>query len=720
MAITRNHPRRTAAPAESSHIPPGASPEGASQGLPTVHNMEPYSPSSKSESPRSSISDLWDDSKKSTSVSDEDEKMEEYSTPDTKLPEKEEEEIPQSDLRAKLNARKSHNSRGEQPQQKKVRFERPVEEKTKNTKKQQNQIGNAGTAGPRAGNPEGKSPSQAGQVPTKQIVEAVNRTLPNLWEVTNAPQGDIPPIGRVLHKIAKVLGGKQNPGDDQEEQIKDILGKWYKDRRAVVLAEDPASIELKLGLPVEEDGIHRSAHVRAITGCDLPLKDTSSVGLPLQGLPQVKLVDLDESVKEAIKYLRYLDALVREISEQPYVCQQEYALLLLFHAVFRLPLQALPKPHQTFSVKQKVIPCAFVWPPGNNPAVGPPSLRSLLVYGPGLGGKSIQDLPDTLATEVLVNEEGERRLGQLVDRIKKGSNRESLPDATLREVILLEAVSREAADHIVNNPYDWGTRTEVCWLPNKALGEEATKREVAVVDYDQQLFVDHRRHIVAAITSHVIKITSTTVKLCKTEDIFQLHVGTRQWPPSSYEDPASLLQWKRNGGTKTKNFYAGFTDEAYETLLVTGKQTVLVQAGVDDRRKHIEVPVVIEVGRWSEKGSRPTINRHPNHSGETDHLTRTAEEAIAKVEEKAASLIQQAATAAGGATPETKELLKAINKQLSRWCEAEPVTAEGLNRLHEKQEAKRTAATWSSNTMSAASTSRTPRQRGACATLSQL
>eukprot|EP00854_Cymbomonas_tetramitiformis_P029041 gene29041-36100_t len=149
--------------------------------------MEPYSPSSKSESPRSSISDLWDDSKKSTSVSDEDEKMEEYSTPDTKLPEKEEEEIPQSDLRAKLNARKSHNSRGEQPQQKK---------------------------------------------------------------------GDIPPIGRVLHKIAKVLGGKQNPGDDQEEQIKDILGKWYKDRRAVVLAEDPASIELKLGLPVEEDGIH--------------------------------------------------------------------------------------------------------------------------------------------------------------------------------------------------------------------------------------------------------------------------------------------------------------------------------------------------------------------------------------------------------------------------------------------------------------------------------
>ncbi|KAK3273317.1 hypothetical protein CYMTET_18434 [Cymbomonas tetramitiformis] len=113
--------------------------------------------------------------------------------------------------------------------------------------------------------------------------------------------------------------------------------------------------------------------------------------------------------------------------------------------------------------------------------------------------------------------------------VRKGSNMESPPDATLREVVLLEAVSREAAEHIVNNPYDWGTHTEVCcWLPSKALGEEATKREVAVVDYDQQLFVDHRRHIVAAITSHMVKITSTTAKLCKTEDIFQLHVGTRQ------------------------------------------------------------------------------------------------------------------------------------------------------------------------------------------------
>ncbi|KAK3279827.1 hypothetical protein CYMTET_12308 [Cymbomonas tetramitiformis] len=35
----------------------------------------------------------------------------------------------------------------------------------------------------------------------------------------------------------------------------------------------------------------------------------------------------------------------------------------------------------------------------------------------------------------------------------------------------------------------------------------------------------------------------------------------------------------------------------------------------------------------------------------------------------------------------SKELLKAINKQLSKWGEVEPVTSASLERLHEKQEA---------------------------------
>ncbi|KAK3237365.1 hypothetical protein CYMTET_52556, partial [Cymbomonas tetramitiformis] len=625
--------------------------------------MESYSPSSKSESPIQSDSGL-SDSQAPTSAFEPEENMEEFNTPETKLPDREEGEIPEVDLRAKLNARKSHSSRGEQPHLKKVRFEQAAEEKRKKTKPTKNQIGHAGTAGPRTGNPEGNPPSQEGQVPTKQLVEAIHRTLPDLREVTNAPQGDIPPISSTLRKIARVLGKEQKEG----------------------------------------------AKPRAVTGSDLPLRDTTPVGLPLRGLPQIKLVDLDESVKKAVKYLRYLNALLKEISGQPYVQffdfqnthvwlhphggvahidvafqQQEYALLLLFHTAFKLPLRALRQPHQTFSIKQKVIPCAFVRPPWK-PTVGPPSLRCLLVHGPGLRGQTIQDLADKLATEVLVNEEGRQRLGQLVDRIRKGSNRESPHDAALREVVLLEAVSREAAEQIINNPYEWGTHTEVCWLPSKALGEEATRREVAVVDYDQQLLVDHRHHMVAAITSHMTKITATTTKLCSMEDIFQLHVGTRHWPPSSYADPASLLQWKRNRGTKTVNFYARFTDKAYETLLVTGKQTVRVQAGVNEQGKHIEVPVVIEVGQWSEKGSRPSINRQPNSSGPTDHLTKAAEEAIAKVEERAVNLIQQGAAATGGATPETKELLKSINDQLSKWGEAEPVTAADLGKLHEQQE----------------------------------
>ncbi|KAK3249480.1 hypothetical protein CYMTET_41094 [Cymbomonas tetramitiformis] len=155
---------------------------------------------------------------------------------------------------------------------------------------------------------------------------------------------------------------------------------------------------------------------------------------------------------------------------------------------------------------------------------------------------------------------------------------------------------------------------------------------------------------------------------------------------SRRHDPSPLFPWKRNGSTDTINFYARFTDEAYETLRVAGKRTVLVQAGVDDRGKHVIAPVVIEVGRWSEKGNQPTISRQPTQSKEAAHLTKAAEEAIAKVEEKAASLIQQVATSAGG-YPETKELLKSISKQLSKWGEAEPVTSANLERLHEKQEA---------------------------------
>ncbi|KAK3280785.1 hypothetical protein CYMTET_11391 [Cymbomonas tetramitiformis] len=113
------------------------------------------------------------------------------------------------------------------------------------------------------------------------------------------------------------------------------------------------------------------------------------------------------------------------------------------------------------------------------------------------------------------------------------------------------------------------------------------------------------------------KLTVNTTALKDTDEVFDFHVPCRQWAPSVPGDPASLLQWKRNGGGYAINYYAIFTEEAYDALAKAGKQTVRVPAGVDDTGRRITASVTIEVGRWSAKGTG-TIQR------QTPRATRVA------------------------------------------------------------------------------------------------
>ncbi|KAK3251861.1 hypothetical protein CYMTET_32860 [Cymbomonas tetramitiformis] len=155
-------------------------------------------------------------------------------------------------------------------------------------------------------------------------------------------------------------------------------------------------------------------------------------------------------------------------------------------------------------------------------------------------------------------------------------------------------VSPAAAELIIQQPYPWGFATTTCWLPSKEVSDEVATREVAIVDKKQVLLDHHRGHIVQAIVEHVEKLTANTTALTGTDDIFDFHVPSRQWAPSTPGNPSSLLQWKRNGGGYTINYYAIFTEKAYDALAKAGKQTVRVLAGVDDAGRHISTSITVE------------------------------------------------------------------------------------------------------------------------------
>ncbi|KAK3234789.1 hypothetical protein CYMTET_54971 [Cymbomonas tetramitiformis] len=197
-----------------------------------------------------------------------------------------------------------------------------------------------------------------------------------------------------------------------------------------------------------------------------------------------------------------------------------------------------------------------------------------------------------------------------------------------------------------------------------------------------------------AIVEHVEKLTANTTALTGTGDIFDFHVPSRQWAPSTPGSPSSLLQWKRNGGGYTINYYAIFTEKAYDALAKAGKQTVRVLAGVDDSGRHISTSITVEVGRWSAQGTGTIQRQTPRaarsreaRGGRIDEIAEeVASKLINKVGSKADEVFQQAATTNKQPTPETKQLLKNINKQLERFNESKPVTLDELRDLHKEQE----------------------------------
>ena len=707
MAITEARKkvfRRTESGDEVSAQAPGQNPD-----LPPIEDME-YTQEELGLS-----EDSGDESDGSTQASDEEEFFIPES-PKTSEPETAEEASPIEELK---NLRKPP---GPSPK-KRVTFQKkiPAGNPKQNADLPKHKIGQPSTAGPRTGHPEGETPSQEGQVPPTEILAALRRRL-DYREITNSPSGTIPSLIEPLTKMTKLCTEPVAPGSDPESSVRRISRRWHQDTRKHIVAADPPSTICKLGLATTDDnGDHHPVHVRAITGSELPAKDTGPLGLPVWGFPQLKIVDLNESVKEAIKYLRYLNALIVTAADLPedialdlefthiWLDQQdranqiditfkcrELALFVLFNTTFRLPLHAQPQSHQNFSRHQKVIPSIYVWSPWR-PVRGPASARSLIVHGAGLSGKSIEDLANFLAAEAIFNEESQSNLGQLVDKIKKGTNREPVEDATLREVLLLEATSPEAAEELLKRPYDWGVPTNIQWLPSREKVDEAARREVAIVDYRKTLFSDHRKYIVKAITEHITSLTSTTIRLTSTKDIFQPLVATRQWAPSSYDTPASLVQWKRNSEGTHFTFYATFTPGAYTALREAGKQMVQVLAGLDKEGRRITTPVAVEVGRWSEYGeARKGTGTHPSQAraagpGGAERreqlIAQAATEAITKVEAKASDLLQLAAKAAGGGTtPETKKLMKHISKQLLVFNQKQQITPTDLLNFQKKQE----------------------------------
>ncbi|KAK3253988.1 hypothetical protein CYMTET_36783 [Cymbomonas tetramitiformis] len=340
------------------------------------------------------------------------------------------------------------------------------------------------------------------QSPIRKVDNAPTDKLPSLLETATASESP-------LERVARIYQSNPRATDNPEARIYQTPTRWYSDRREVLAAEDPQAHAFKLGMPIKRGDRLKLVHVRSVTGSSLDPSDTGPTGFPYTGTPQLKIVDLDETVKEVLKHLRYLNALLYDISHSP-----ETIVFDLEHT--------------------------HIW----------------------------------------------------LNRTEKCCCWRLFP---------------AAAKLIVQHPYSRGFPTTTGWLPSKEVSDAVATREVAIVDKKQILLDHHRSHFVQAVAEHMGKLTLNTTILKEAGEVFDLHVPSRQWAPSVPGDPASLLQWKRNGGGYAINYYAIFTEEAYGALAKAGKQTVRVPAGVDDRGRHIIAPVTLEVGRWSAKGAKPVF-----------------------------------------------------------------------------------------------------------------
>ncbi|KAK3265132.1 hypothetical protein CYMTET_26171 [Cymbomonas tetramitiformis] len=323
----------------------------------------------------------------------------------------------------------------------------------------------------------------------------------------------------------------------------------------------------------------------------------------------------------------------------------------------------------------RVIPRVYVWSQYRQPS-GTLRSRTVQVSSPRLRGVTVAQAAGILGN--LVTQQGWGGSGA-ISHIRKGARGETPADNKIREVLFLVTHDQDLAQLLIKDSnLDFGFPTKKGLLPSAAEKQALGQREVAVIDYSQQLFVGHRARIVNAITEKLSDLAVQQGLLPYGEDsclVFEKHLGTPRWAPSD-NTVESLLQWKRNSND-TVNFYAIFTESAYG-LLVTAGSAIEVDVHLNDDEttgEKIFIPVKVEVGRWSLMGSksRHTAPPRPQHQwGPTDEekLRETGEAAIHSMQqttEECLRKVQQAATPAppvSSATPETKHLLHNIGHEL--------------------------------------------------------
>ncbi|KAK3269789.1 hypothetical protein CYMTET_21786 [Cymbomonas tetramitiformis] len=469
-------------------------------------------------------------------------------------------------------------------------------------------------------------------------------------------------------------------------------------RRSLQRADSPASEFCKLGVPertkAEEQGVRHQHfhHLPAVTDCSLHTTETNKHGLLVEGHPQIKITGLRETQGYALLYLRYLQDLVQTaLANQERVFNYEHTHILTDKegVVYQIDLAfktRLLAPIFIFNTnflvsmlvqtegwadpgEERVLPNVYVWSPPVYTA-GPMRLRTVQVSSPHLAGLTAGDVAGIIAQRATHNWGG----AEGITRIRKGDWGEPEEDAELREVALLETVSPEHTDKIAHDKdLDFGFPTTRGLLPATELKREAGRREVAVIDYSQRAWLEHRGALVRAITDKLSKLAvSAGLKSGYGRDsslVFQKHLGTPKWAPSDSRQE-SLLQWKRNTNN-TFNFYAVFTQEAYDILADAGTQTVKIVVGKDPQTEEdIITPVTVEVGQWSEGGAK-SQQRNPRQPRARNEATRAAETAVKLAQDKSteqlAAAIQQALVNArppASTTPETKSILKDVRTEL--------------------------------------------------------
>ncbi|KAK3248945.1 hypothetical protein CYMTET_41610 [Cymbomonas tetramitiformis] len=493
--------------------------------------------------------------------------------------------------------------------------------------------------------------------------------------------------------------GKPPSPPDREGEIEYLSESWWGDDRDLQRADSPAAEFCKLGVPertkADEQGVRHQHfhHLPAVTNCSLHTTETNKYGFPVEGHPQIKITGLRETQGYALLYLRYLQDLIQQsaLSNQERVFNYEdtniltneegvvyqidlafktrlLAPIFIFNTNFLVPMFVQPEMWADPGA-ERVLPNVYVWSPPIYTA-GPMRLRTVQISSPHFAGLAAGDVAGVITQHSTHNWGG----AEGITRIRKGDWGEPEEDAELREVVLLETVIPEHADKITHDKdLDFGFPTTRGLLPATELKREAGRREVAVIDYSERAWLEHRGALVRAITDKLSKLAvSAGLKSGYGRDsslVFQKHLSTPKWAPSDSRQE-SLLQWKRNTNV-TFNFYAVFTQEAYDILADAGTQTVKIVVGKDPQTEEdIITPVTVEVGQWSERGAK-SQQRNPRQPRARDEATRAAEAAVELAQDKSteqqAAAIQQAlvnARPSASSTPETKSILKDVRTEL--------------------------------------------------------